>query len=548
MAKNKKTKFSFSFFLLLLVFILGASFFIAQNTWAADGELEVRYPQLPGTGIEAPTSVRTLLPNYILYIFYFSLAISGFIAFGSLVYGGFHYLTSAGSATRMAEGRKQIFAAILGLVILFSSYLILTTVNPQLKIFSLTREPIQDITPPSVDQLTRNQFTNAWEIPVGAYITNALKGRRLEIILAKAEIIKKASDEVKKLSEELKNKTADCACEKTSPNCGGQDCGEAFCSGDPCPPRQEIIEKIKPKLQASVAALNKAIEDSELQKNVNSLKKDWVKLEVFGDIIMKGCPAPPINLNEMASLQTLDKDIKIQKPLGMETTNDPANFYCFLAEDQLAVLSEFDKQIEKGYIPPTLNPPPSAAFTVGGIPSAGAPATPVSMQPGGVSIDNIPYFSQKDSRWADSFIDQCSDTLGPAGCGIVSATMMLNYFNVNIDPPTLAAQVRGSQEYFCGIGSSLPNLAEMVKNTHGISYNSYWDCNDFVAMKNELAQGRPIIVSYNRYRGQWSHITVVRGMDDNNIYFEDPNWGFDVFSKDTVRDNFSCNYFAAFYK
>jgi hypothetical protein len=65
----------------------------------------------------------------------------GVICFGALLYGGFRYLISVGSPAAMADARDQIFSAILGLIILFSAYLILKTINPELVI--LYQEPPQ---------------------------------------------------------------------------------------------------------------------------------------------------------------------------------------------------------------------------------------------------------------------------------------------------------------------------------------------------------------------------------------------------------------------
>ncbi len=110
----------------LAIFSLSLSgFCLAQR------ELEVNYP-----GVEAPTSVMTPLSGYVIYIFNLSLIIAGLIAFGALIYGGIRYLTSAGSPVVVSDAKDQIFAGILGLIILLSAYLILTTINPQLVIVS----------------------------------------------------------------------------------------------------------------------------------------------------------------------------------------------------------------------------------------------------------------------------------------------------------------------------------------------------------------------------------------------------------------------------
>ncbi len=125
--KSSKKIYLISLLGFLLIFLL-ASFCFAQR------ELEVQYPQIPG--VEAPTTVKTPLSDYVRYIFNFSLMIAGLIAFGVFILGGARHLTSAGDPTKMSDARDQIFSGILGLVVLLSSYLILTTINPQLVIVS----------------------------------------------------------------------------------------------------------------------------------------------------------------------------------------------------------------------------------------------------------------------------------------------------------------------------------------------------------------------------------------------------------------------------
>ena len=47
--------------------------------------------------------------------------ITGYIAAGYIIYGGFLFITSSGSPDRAARGRKTVFNAIIGLVIAIAS-------------------------------------------------------------------------------------------------------------------------------------------------------------------------------------------------------------------------------------------------------------------------------------------------------------------------------------------------------------------------------------------------------------------------------------------
>lgn len=112
---------------LVISFLIAFSTSFWFNFSFAERKLEVQIPGLTTTTLPA-------LPDYIAAIFRFSLMIIGIAVFGALIYGGFRYLTSAGSPSAMSDARDQIFSAILGLIILFSAWLILNTINPELVI------------------------------------------------------------------------------------------------------------------------------------------------------------------------------------------------------------------------------------------------------------------------------------------------------------------------------------------------------------------------------------------------------------------------------
>ncbi len=119
-------------FLLTIIFtIFGASFVSA---------LEIKYPSFFGHKIEGAS---TTLPDYVKYIFYFALGISGFIALFIIIQAGFGYLTSAGSPAQLKESKDKIFSALLGLLILFCSVIFITWINPE--IINLQIKPL-DIT------------------------------------------------------------------------------------------------------------------------------------------------------------------------------------------------------------------------------------------------------------------------------------------------------------------------------------------------------------------------------------------------------------------
>jgi len=112
-------------FLLFLFLVFGL--FISFDLQAA--ELEIDWPAAPGG--KDLTKNSTLL-DLTEYIYRWSILLGGLFAFLSLIAAGFKYLSSVGNPEKVKEARNRIIAAIGGLVLLLSSYLILSTLNPEL--------------------------------------------------------------------------------------------------------------------------------------------------------------------------------------------------------------------------------------------------------------------------------------------------------------------------------------------------------------------------------------------------------------------------------
>lgn len=105
-----------------------ASSFLGFPTWF-DG-----LPRKPGTcdiGLKedaVQSDVSTFIFTIVLNVIEIALRLIGFVAVGFIIYGGFKYLTSAGSADRITSGRKIIQNAVIGLVISFFSVAIVNLI------------------------------------------------------------------------------------------------------------------------------------------------------------------------------------------------------------------------------------------------------------------------------------------------------------------------------------------------------------------------------------------------------------------------------------
>lgn len=88
-------------------------------------------------------------------VFNYALILVGISVFVMIMWGGILYLTSAANPGNIAVAKKKIYNAIIGVIILFSSYVILNTINPELVGDTIDLQGIQPpgpvIIPPGID-------------------------------------------------------------------------------------------------------------------------------------------------------------------------------------------------------------------------------------------------------------------------------------------------------------------------------------------------------------------------------------------------------------
>lgn len=93
--------------------------------------LETKYPQLPGVKNPENCTGSNCLPILISYWFTVVIFVAAILAVILLAIGGIRLLTSAGSPSARTEALSIIKGAILGLLLLMTSFLILRTINPK---------------------------------------------------------------------------------------------------------------------------------------------------------------------------------------------------------------------------------------------------------------------------------------------------------------------------------------------------------------------------------------------------------------------------------
>ena len=99
------------------------------------GTLVINFTTFAITWPSTPSGIRldptnSKLPDFIKYIYEWSLALGGLSIFIILVIAGIQYLTSTGNPGQITIAKERIKSAILGLILLLGSFLILNTINP----------------------------------------------------------------------------------------------------------------------------------------------------------------------------------------------------------------------------------------------------------------------------------------------------------------------------------------------------------------------------------------------------------------------------------
>jgi hypothetical protein len=217
MIKNKK----FIFFTIFLLFLF-SSFLSFKIVFAQSGGsvsscseedkkagtcLELTYPEIGGF---APKTTTTHLSDYFKYVFNFSVWIVGFIIVAVFVYAGFLYITSQGNPGALSDAKERIVAALIGSLILFASYIIFNTINPQIIDQPINvPENVEVIIPAGIYLCDKDKFNeNSFKEGLGKYtnddkIKNANTGA-LEI----NKILKKQNCKVLSKSGQFEKKVS----------------------------------------------------------------------------------------------------------------------------------------------------------------------------------------------------------------------------------------------------------------------------------------------------------------------------------------------------
>ncbi len=120
--------------IIIFLQLFSSCFLFVQNASAI--ELNNQYPVFPG-GIDINKSENQQLNSIVAWLYYAIIGISGFTTLIMIIWGGVQWLTSTGNPSAIGDAQDRIKSALLGLLIIFASFIIIQTINPDLTILKL---------------------------------------------------------------------------------------------------------------------------------------------------------------------------------------------------------------------------------------------------------------------------------------------------------------------------------------------------------------------------------------------------------------------------
>lgn len=143
MSKIHSSHFPYLFFIVLVIclwlILLRAPFLYAQGNYVPLAPIDVEGSEFTSPTYTYPGDTRadktctapTCFPRYLKTIYNVGIALAGFFAVFSIVRGGFELLFTD-SILGHTEAKGIILRAIGGLLVVYTSYILMNTINPQL--------------------------------------------------------------------------------------------------------------------------------------------------------------------------------------------------------------------------------------------------------------------------------------------------------------------------------------------------------------------------------------------------------------------------------
>ncbi|PWB38585.1 MAG: hypothetical protein C3F02_02630 [Parcubacteria group bacterium] len=152
---------------LLITVLLSAVFLlVAPAIYAASIPFEPNV-KIPNTVFDAPSVPITgaSIGQYIVALYQYGATFAGFVAMFMLVYAGWEWLMAAGRLDKIAQAKHTISGVLIGLALLFGSYILMSQISGRLVTFDeLNVTAIQEI--PGMDKACAQALGNLTPVPL----------------------------------------------------------------------------------------------------------------------------------------------------------------------------------------------------------------------------------------------------------------------------------------------------------------------------------------------------------------------------------------------
>lgn len=136
-------------------------------------------------------------------------------------------------------------------------------------------------------------------------------------------------------------------------------------------------------------------------------------------------------------------------------------------------------------------------------------------------FSKIPYLNQYDARWKNITIG--TSTLGSAGCAVMTATSIINYFNnTNYSPVDIGKQLNQAGYFNKGMVGSTNDMWQWVAKKYNLTWKGDLDAN---GIKEALLGGNIVAVRVKQSRwcaSDSSHQIYLAGYKDGKVNVYDP--------------------------
>ena len=125
----------FSFFTFSISSVLAQDVIVNESGEQAGVSFAPQIP-IPGFSVDRVMGDGSTLANYIIAIYQYGATVAGLVAMFMMVLAGWKWLMAAGNPEKIATAKDTIQGAILGLILLFGSYLLLSQISSRLVDFA----------------------------------------------------------------------------------------------------------------------------------------------------------------------------------------------------------------------------------------------------------------------------------------------------------------------------------------------------------------------------------------------------------------------------